>query len=228
MIDIHSHILPGMDDGSDSPEMSAQLLRQLSAQGVDTVAATPHFYARKDTPQKFLRRRAAAFERLHYDPDCHIRIIPGAEVAYFDGMSRSEDLSALQLGTTGLILVEMPFGTWTQRMLRELGQIQLQTGLVPVLAHVDRYRKQMKKHRRQLMDMDVYFQCNAEAFLPKWGRFWALRQLRRGEIHFLGSDCHNLADRAPQMDAAARIIEKNLGKEPLEKMNDLAKRILHI
>ena len=64
MIDFHSHILPGMDDGSQTVEESLTLLEMLRAQGVDTVAATPHFYARENSPEVFLRRRREAWERL--------------------------------------------------------------------------------------------------------------------------------------------------------------------
>ena len=64
MIDFHSHILPGMDDGSKSTQESLEMLDMLRAQGVDTVAATPHFYARENPPEVFLRRRAEAWNRL--------------------------------------------------------------------------------------------------------------------------------------------------------------------
>ena len=57
MIDLHTHVLPGMDDGSRSPEESARMLRELAAQGVTLAAATPHFYAGENSPDRFLRRR---------------------------------------------------------------------------------------------------------------------------------------------------------------------------
>ena len=64
MIDLHSHILPEMDDGSKDAEMSHKMLDEMAAQGVKTVAATPHFYATRDLPEAFLERRAKAVERL--------------------------------------------------------------------------------------------------------------------------------------------------------------------
>ena len=60
MIDLHTHVLPGMDDGSRSPEESARMLRELAAQGVTLAAATPHFYAGENSPDRFLRRRKEA------------------------------------------------------------------------------------------------------------------------------------------------------------------------
>ena len=230
MIDIHSHILPGMDDGSDSPEMSRTLLQTMHAQGVQVVAATPHFYADRDTPEKFLRRREEAFARMEYDRAEAPQVIPGAEVAYFDGMSRTRELELLQLGDSGLLLVEMPFGQWSQRMLRELCELPLQLGLVPVLAHVERYRRrdQLPKFLRLLMQQEVYLQCNAEAFLSAKDRRWALSMLKRGAVQFLGSDTHNLTSRAPLLDQAAAVIAKKLGQDVLSDLFCDARQLLKL
>ena len=64
MIDLHTHILPNVDDGSSSLEESLALLRMLASQGVTLTAATPHFYATSDTPEQFFRRREAAWKQL--------------------------------------------------------------------------------------------------------------------------------------------------------------------
>lgn len=64
MIDFHSHILPGIDDGSASVEESLKLLEMLAEQGVKTVVATPHFYPDRTSVSDFLRRRDAAYQRL--------------------------------------------------------------------------------------------------------------------------------------------------------------------
>ena len=96
MIDLHTHILPGVDDGSPDAATSAQMLALLQQQGVDTLAATPHFYAWNDTPEAFLQRRRQGFERLQEAGIDTSHILPGAEVAYFDGMSKSQVLQQLQ------------------------------------------------------------------------------------------------------------------------------------
>ena len=64
MLDIHSHILPGMDDGSASPEETAELLDLMWQQGITTVVATPHFYPMQEAPDSFLSRRQAAVEQM--------------------------------------------------------------------------------------------------------------------------------------------------------------------
>lgn len=221
MIDLHSHILPEMDDGSKTTEMSLQMLDRMAQQQVETVAATPHFYASRDLPETFLERRARAAELLGQRKPEHPRVLLGAEVAYFDGMGRSGAvLEQLRLGDSKLLLVEMPFVPWSDRMVREVCDLPLQTGLTPVLAHVDRYRRrdQLAGHMERLLDCGVLLQCNAEAFLHFGSRGWALKLVREGLIHFLGSDTHNLTTRQPNLGDAARVIEKKLGGETLEDL----------
>ncbi len=226
MIDMHSHILPQMDDGSKSVEMSMEMLARLGEQGVDIVVATPHFLAAKDSPENFLRRREEAFAMLDRDEAALPRILLGAEVAYFDGMSRSGELGKLCLGDSRLVLVEMPHGEWSRRMVAEVCDIPVQLGLQPVLAHVDRYRAQFDRYRRQLAEQGVLFQFNADVLAGFWSRRWALGLLRRGELHMMGSDCHNLDKRPPKMDQAARIIKKHLGADALENITAFTARSL--
>lgn len=220
MIDLHSHVLPGIDDGSRDLQMTRQMLEEMARQGVQTVVATPHFYATSDKPEAFFRRRATALEKVSELQGDLPGIIPGAEVAYFDGMSRSDVLSQLQLGTSSLVLVEMPFCRWTKRMIREVCEINLETGLTPVLAHVNRYcsQGQLLKFQEQLLDEGVLFQCNAEAFINPFSRSWALKQVRQRNIHFLGSDAHNMTARPPKLQQAAQIIQKKLGAETLDRL----------
>ena len=123
MLDMHSHILPQMDDGSDSVETSRKMLKMLSDQGVTEVVATPHFYATQDNPEEFLRRRRESAEKLNRITESLPRILLGAEVAYFDGMGRCADLKEMAIGETGFLLVEMPFTDWTKRMVDELIRI---------------------------------------------------------------------------------------------------------
>lgn len=216
MMDMHSHILPNMDDGSDSVEMTHKMLQMLEQQGVTKVAATPHFYAHKDNPADFLRRREESFAQDQWE----LEILPGAEVAYFDGMSRCRELKEMEIAGTGLLLVEMPFGKWTGRMIEELVRIPMELGLTPLLAHVERYRSasQLPKFLKELSGQQVAMQCNAEAFLSSGSRRWALSMAKKGYIDFLGTDAHNLTERAPRYDAAVQVIAKKLGEEICEKI----------
>lgn len=226
MIDLHSHILPGIDDGSRSPEMTRGMLAIMEKQGVEKVVATPHFLADYLTPKKFLQLRQEAYERL----DCPENIILGAEVAFMDGMSRWEELPQLQIGNSGLILIEMPFNSWSHRAVEEVCGLREQTGLTPVLAHVERYRKrdQLPGYLDELRARGVLFQSNAEAFLSLTQRRWVLEQVKLKNVRFLGSDAHNLTTRAPRLQEAAAVIDKKLGKGVVDALTNYAKKKLQV
>ena len=220
MTDFHSHVLPGIDDGSDSVETSLGMLARWREQGIDRVCATPHFYAEQDTPERFLRRRQAAFEALTAaagaQPLPQLRL--GAEVRYFPGIAMAEALPELCLSGTSFLLLEMPFIPWTERMLAEVSAIR-DRGIFPVAAHVERYFSfNSPKLIRRFMDLDIFIQCNAEFFLERRTARKALRFLREEQVHFLGSDAHNLTSRAPNLGPALALMEKKLGPEALERL----------
>ena len=128
MIDLHAHILPQMDDGSQSPAETAALLDLLGLQGVRTVAATPHFYPFRETPDAFLRRRQASAAQMLPATENQPKVLLGAEVAYFSGISRCEEIIPLQIADTKLLLIEMPFDHWSNTMVDEICRIPEQLG----------------------------------------------------------------------------------------------------
>jgi protein-tyrosine phosphatase len=219
MTDFHSHILPGIDDGSQSVEESIQMLSSLYEQGVKTVCATPHFYADENTPSRFFRKRQEAYERL-----CealagkeHPEILLGAELAYFTGISKMSKLDQFKIQGTDLLLIEMPMAKWSNYAVKELIDISSGGDKTIVIAHIERYFSFQKKSVwRDLLDSGIVMQSNASNFVSLKTRRKAISQFKRGEIHLLGSDCHNMTDRAPQMGDALRIIKNKLGNEAIQ------------
>lgn len=221
--DFHSHILPGVDDGSKSVSESLEMLRLEAGRGIRRVVATPHFYAHHDTPERFLRRREDALEQLRIamegQPELP-EIIPGAEVYYFPGMSESEALLELTIGENGYILLEMPQPPWTETMYREIEAIYVKRGITPILAHIDRYIGPFRTHGipKRLEELPVLIQANSEFFLDRHTSRMALRMLQSDQIHLLGSDCHNLTSRKPDLGDALALIEKRLGENVVERV----------
>ena len=230
MTDFHSHILPGIDDGSCSVEESIAMLRLEAAQGICRVIATPHFYARHDDPERFLARRTAALTKVEEAArnETLPAIFPGAEVHYFHGMSDSEVLGRLTIAQKRCILIEMPPAPWTPQMYRELEWIFTKQGLTPVIAHVDRYISPFKTHGipRRLEELPVLVQANGSFFLKKSTATLAVRLLKQERIQLIGSDCHNLTDRAPNLGAAQQVIARKAGAETLERIARLGDLIL--
>ncbi len=229
VIDFHAHILPGIDDGSRDREMSEEMLEMAGNQGVNAIVAAPHFYADRMTLDGFLRKRAAAFGRIKDDAEKHgVRLIPGAEVAFFAGMSSADGLDRLTIADTGLLLLEMPFGSWSGEDIREVEQL-LDRGLTPVIAHMERfYPYQKKRMTVELFALPVFVQVNAEALLGRKTKRLALKLFREGNAQLLGSDCHNLRSRPPNLMAGRKIIEKELGAPYLERIDRLGEEVLKL
>lgn len=215
MLDIHSHILPKMDDGSKSVEMSLEMLRSSCAQGVTTLVSTSHFYADQEDPDRFLRRRRHAIEKLRPEiAALDLKLYYGAEVLYYPGISQSKEIRALAIEGTSLILIEMPFEPWSEKIYDELISFQYNSNLQIVLAHIERYRSlQSRRIYEMLFDQPFLFQMNAEAFTSFSSRRLALKLIDRGKLHFLGTDCHNTTTRPPNMDEAKKVIEKKLSPD---------------
>ena len=217
--DFHNHILPKIDDGSRSVEESIAMLQMMVQQGVQTVIATPHFYPQDTTPDRFLEKREAAMDRLLEQltqNDNYPEIRLGAEVFYYDQMSHSEELRKLTIEGINAILIEMPMGQWTDRMYQELENIQKNLSLTPIVAHVDRYLGRFRDYGipQRLSELPVLVQANAEFVLKHTGK--ALRMLQGQQIQLLGSDCHNLTDRKPNLGEAVELIRKKLGNDVIE------------
>lgn len=218
MIDFHSHVLPGMDDGSKSVEESLAMLEVSAGQGISYMAATSHFYPMENSPERFLARRAAAAERLRcaWKPGLP-ELLLGAEVYFFEGMSGVQELDALRLEGTELLMVEMPFSPWTERMVKELLAVHERRGITVMLAHIERYfRYQPKGIWDDLRDRGILMQSNAEFFLSWRTKRKACRMLAEGKIHLLGSDSHNMSARPPRLGEALSAVGEH-GRRKLEK-----------
>lgn len=228
MIDFHSHILPGIDDGSPDVETSLRMVRAMQRQGIDTVCATSHYYATQRSPERFLMRREQAWEKLAEQlPEDAPRILLGAEVLYFPGISRMRELPDLCLEGTNLLLLEMPFERWTEAAVREVTEIAHSGEFTLMLAHIERYYKQQPKRVwEDFLDLGVLMQANADFFLPFKTRHKAMKLLENETIHLLGTDAHNMGSRAPRMAEAFLMIEKKLGRGPLKEINRLGRQIL--
>lgn len=221
MIDWHSHILPGIDDGSQDVEQSVLMLRMLADQGVRTVVATPHFYANDGSVDAFLERRREAWELLRPRLSENApEVLLGAEVRYYQGISRLEKLRDLRIEGTKLLLLEMPMATWPEYVIRELTEISGKSGIQLVMAHIERYFDLQKRSVWQtLLENGILMQVNASHFTGLMTRGKAISLLKEGGIHFVGSDCHNTTTRAPQLDKAYGILRKKLGDEFVDQMN---------
>ncbi len=227
MIDFHSHILPSIDDGSKSIEESIELLKLLKLQGVNTVVATPHFYAERETVTQFLERRNKAYGELKtFLTEDMPNVLLGAEVKFYEGISHLEHLEQLYIEKSDLLLLEMPFSKWSEYTVKELMRFLCLGNTRVILAHIERYLPFQKDEvLHSLIENGAIMQANASFFIRLTTRKKAMRLLNERFIHILGSDCHNLTDRAPKMDKALERISKETDDIFIEQMKDFSKSL---
>ncbi len=210
--DMHSHVLPGMDDGAKNAEESLSMLSLAYSQGVRAVVASSHFYGDRESPEDFLARRERSVRELigsGYAPEKgYPNIYLGAEVAFFSGMARSPVLKSLCIGGGKGILIEMPFERWSESVITEVLAVREALGLRPIIAHIERYIGYQKRGTLgRLIEGGVLIQSNAEYFIEKKTVKKALKLLLQGGIHLIGSDSHGLAERIPNMGEGIGIID---------------------
>lgn len=229
LYDIHGHFLPGIDDGCKTVEESIQVLKSSWNQGVKAMFATPHYYP-QETVSAFLKRRQAAaltlWERIQ-DEDTEIPVIClGAEVAYHTGLVYEEQLDRLCLGHSQYLLLEMPFTRWSREVLRDVYAIQNVRGIKPVLAHIERYLElQDKDTMADILSSDALIQMNGEYLLNPKTRRKGCSLLKNGAVQLLGSDCHNMTKRPPNLGQAAAYLEKRSMDTILSQLFQLGREI---
>ncbi len=205
MIDMHAHILPCIDDGAENEEVSLELIKREVAQGVDTIVFTPHYYGQKFSPERFLENRQKAFEKIQGKFD-GVNVKLGAEV-YFseEKIASTRSLCKLAIEGTKYILLELPLNTvWSEALWFRLQDFVYDTEYTPIIAHVERYAEINKnpKYLSVLADMGCLLQVNTHSFLDERSSQMAFTMLKKGLAHCLGTDTHNLEERAPDYAAA--------------------------
>lgn len=240
MIDFHTHILPGIDDGSRDIDMTEKMLRVEQSMGVSHIYATPHFYAHRRSVDSFLERRNRALEKtrelLAKEPDLP-KVTAGAEVYYFSGMGRAGQLESLCIEGTDILLLELPFAQWHSDVAKDISELMDRRGLRIVLAHLERYEAFQKDRYiwDRIIEMPLTIQLNCEDIIDSGS---LLRRNHRHKTCFdilsrydrviIGSDCHDLKDRKPNLADGRAAIEKRSGAERLRQIDEYTKELLGI
>ncbi len=235
MIDFHTHILPRMDDGSRNIVETRKMLKMEFDQGVRHVVSTSHFYAQREFPEEFLERRQRRISRVREmlqeeEWGSQMKLYAGAEVLYFTGMAESPALSDLCIEKTDTLLLELPFFQWDKEIYLEVKKIIEVRRKKVILAHVERYFQYQKDTDiwDQMLELPVYIQLNT-GNIGAWGKKGICRKLLKSELPILlGSDCHSIRKRPPDIRKGRKQVEKTAGTAMLEQIDRLGKQVLKI
>ncbi|SNS41529.1 Tyrosine-protein phosphatase YwqE [Belliella buryatensis] len=196
--DMHSHLIPGIDDGAKTLDQSLALIKRMQGYGLKKIITTPHimveFY--KNTPEIILSGLEKLQKALISD-GMHISVKAAAEYnideAFLEMVRNGEELLTIH---DNLILVETSFINKPSILLDTLFELELR-GFQPVLAHPERYYYLMsdKSLQEDLLDRNVYFQANLLSFTGFYSKDvqrFAERLVDEKRIKLVGTDCHNM------------------------------------
>jgi protein-tyrosine phosphatase len=212
MIDLHAHVLPGIDDGPADLEESLAVLAEVVAEGVTAIAATPHVGARYPTQADEMERELARTAAALAERQLPLRLLPGGEVE-LEWLPRLDDsdLRRFSLGGSGrYLLVELPWDGWPADALGLLARVS-DAGLRPVIAHPERHAEIQEQPGRlqALVAGGVLLQVTASSLEGLHGRRakqTANDLLRYGMVQLVASDRHGRGIRRATMQQAHRAL----------------------
>lgn len=222
LVDVHSHILPGIDDGSPDVETSLKMIEALQSQGARAIVLTPHYYSDSISYEDFVARRDNALHLLEKSlPPGSPKLIPAAEVYITKYLLNNSNLDALKIGNTDYALIEHPFSCdFSQEIYDRLLSLNYDYGIKPILAHIERYPAFMDDG--DLLDSYIEMGCIAQVNISSFVdssrslRKKLFKYLESGRIHLIGTDCHNLSSRKPDFETGVNAIIKKCGAEAVD------------
>jgi protein-tyrosine phosphatase len=206
LIDLHSHVLPGIDDGPGSSTESLEILRVAAGAGIETMLATPHVSSRYRNDSETIRRAAGELAAARHDAPSEVEVLLGAEVALTRVVElEPAELERLRLGDGPWVLLEPPFTTVVAGLDATVSELH-RLGHRVLLAHPERcpafHRDPALLER--LVDGGVLTSLTAGSLVGRFGgeaRRLALALLDSGMAHNVASDAHDPVQRPPSIGA---------------------------
>lgn len=232
MIDVHSHVLPQVDDGSSSLEETIRMLSLAYEQGIRTVFATPHYHQGRHQYSK-----TKLYETLEVVREAIKEELPGLflllgqEIQYFDGICDAlKTGEALTMGDSRGVLVEFQY-TDSWNTIFQGARKLLQARYHPIVAHVERYQALREPGMLdELIHAGAVIQMNYHSLEGNfWNKdtHWCRSQVLEGRIHLLGTDAHNMENRRPDLSGAMKWLDKKCPARQVKKMTEInAKKLL--
>ena len=217
--DIHSHMLPGVDDGAETLDEALSMIELSYSEGTRNLILTPHYVRNKNKCNKAeLKSRFAELKeevnKLHPD----MKLYLGNEILYEEGIVQDlKDDKIVTMNDTKYVLVEYNIRTSYSRLYESMQKI-INARFRPVIAHVERYQCLFKHMERieELIRMEVHLQMNISSiyggFLDENAR-WCKKLVKEQCISMFGTDAHDMEERAPYFKDYASWIEKKCGEE---------------
>lgn len=222
MVDIHCHLLFGVDDGADSIKESIEMLRLAKSQGIDAAILTPHY---RHGMFEYDRAKVIAHfkELLPYAKETGVKLELGTEYhVNSEIIDRLNSGRCMTLGGTRYVLTEYEYYT-EYGFIKNHTEELLRQGFTPVVAHVERYKCMTEKieRARELQSCGALVQINCDAVLGQSGREekrYTKKLMKAGYVNVIASDSHGIAERVCHMDKCYAYVLKKFGKDTADRL----------
>ena len=224
MIDIHCHILPGIDDGSRDVEESMEMIREAYKAGFTNIISTSHYIEESYNVPKAKRQELIDMLNSKIEQEgMNIKIYNGAE-AYITPnlveLIKAEELPTMN--GTRYLLMELPMHNQILSLESIVSKV-INQGITLIIAHPERYSYVQKNYKilNELADMGVLFQANYGSCIGQYGKEaekTLKKLLKANRISFFGTDCHRAGSVYEKMPEILKKLEKMIGKEKLEEL----------
>jgi protein-tyrosine phosphatase len=225
-IDVHAHLIPGVDDGCQTLGESIECARQFLAAGYTHAFCTPHIWPSFPRNVAVNILRWTADLQTEYDrASVPLRLLPGGEINFQTAWPAMQSLSRMDIVSYGLLGKHVLFDFWADSapdyLLPAVAHLR-SLGLVPILAHPERIRviQENAALLEKLMDMGLRLQCNTWCLMDRPGmptRDVSERLLRADKYFLLGTDCHNPSGLPVRFAGVSRAIEM-VGEEKVREL----------
>ncbi len=224
MIDLHCHILPGIDDGASDSSVSLAMARAMVAQGVTDVACTPHILpGLYHNSGPAIREATQRLQELLDQEGISLRLVTGADVHMTpDFIAGLRSGRLLTIADSRYVLVEPPHHT-APPQLEDFFFNLVVAGYVPILTHPERLSWVPSRYEiiKRLVQSGVWMQITAGSFAGAFGRnalYWAERMLDEGCVHLVATDAHDAERRPPDLAAGRDLVAKRVGPEEAQRL----------
>lgn len=225
-MEMHTHILPGVDDGAEVPGMALKMVWQAYRQGVDQIILTPHYHPERGftfenhlLQRKLLNLKEAVHKKISGD----IQLYMGQEINWNNRVIEKLNKKELfTMANTGYVLIEFNPEAEPGGIQTAIDQLTM-AGYLPIIAHIERYRKIVGKYGlvEKLIKDGAYIQVNCQSFFgsPVDKRVRFCRKLYdQRRVHFVSSDCHDTRRRPPMLRETAAFLDKRKEQKWYQKV----------
>ena len=219
MVDMHCHVLPAVDDGSQNMEQTIEMLRIASEEGISAMIVTPHYKdGRHNASVQTILSRIAQVQEEVVRQGIFVDLYPGHEIFYFHGVEDMLDKGhILTLNNTDRVLIEFSPSSDYTYIRNALDGIRA-SGYVPIIAHIERYECMLRDMTRvkELKNMDIEVQVNVSSAAGKLGsrvQKYIYEMLKGRYVDYMGTDAHDTENRIPEFQECYRKLEKKFDSD---------------